>query len=113
MSGAQRSDRQGAAGPSDAKAASEERRQRRKAAAALRYDVADDTAPRVVASGYGQNADQIVEMAKQHHVPVHADPQIAELLAGLGAGSQIPQELFLIVAEILIFVYEVDKGFKR
>lgn len=88
-------------------------RHRRRAAAALRYDALEDSAPRVVASGYGHHADQIVEMAKEHRVPVHADPQIAELLAGLGTGANIPDELFLIVAEILIFVYEVDKGFKR
>jgi flagellar biosynthesis protein len=86
-------------------------RRRRKTASALRYDVASDDAPRILATGTGAAADEIVQMAQQHGVPVHADPQLAELLAALDAGDFIPEELYSIVAEILIFVYEVDDDF--
>lgn len=86
-------------------------RRRRKMAAALRYGEADN-APRVVASGQGHYAEEIMELAREHQVPVHADPQLAELLAALDVGASIPEELYLIVAEILIFVHEVDKGYR-
>lgn len=97
-------------------------RHRRRAAAALRYDggigpASDapaggmDAAPRVLATGHGEAAEEMVELAREHGVPVHADPQLAELLATLDAGAAIPEELYAIVAEVLIFVYEVDKSF--
>lgn len=86
-------------------------RPKRRTAAALRYDVETESAPRVVASGHGQRAEEIVDLAREHKVPVHADPQLAELLACLDVGARLPEELYLIVAEILVFVHELDKGF--
>lgn len=85
---------------------------KRRAAAALRYDPAEDAAPRVLATGHGEAAEEMVELAREHDVPVHADPQLAELLSTLDVGAAIPEELYRIVAEVLIFVYEVDKGFE-
>jgi flagellar biosynthesis protein len=100
-------------GPPDKSAAepSPPPRRRRKTAAALRYDAASDDAPRILATGTGSAADEIVQLAQEHGVPVHADPQLAELLSALDAGDFIPEELYSIVAEILIFVYEVDDDF--
>ena len=84
---------------------------RRKKAAALRYHQTDDAAPRVLATGQGETADEIVDIAKKAGIPVHADPQLVELLAALDVGSCIPEELYTIVAEVLVFVHEMDQGF--
>ncbi len=80
----------------------------RKAAVALTYEKGD-TAPRVVATGKGYVADKILETAAQHNVPIHEDRQLAESLSTLEIGDAIPPELYEVVAEILLFVSDMDK----
>ena len=83
--------------------------QTRKTAVALRYIPPEDTAPRIIASGYGEIARQILEIARQHDIPLHEDPAVAEALVKLEVGTEIPPEFYQIVAEILAFVYSLDK----
>ncbi|WP_406676288.1 EscU/YscU/HrcU family type III secretion system export apparatus switch protein [Moorella sp. ACPs] len=77
-------------------------------AVALRYNSEQDKAPRVVASGRGAIADKIIVTAREAGVPVHRDTHLAEMLAGLDIGSEIPVELYQMVAEILVFIYSLD-----
>ncbi len=79
-----------------------------KQAIALEYDP-DDEAPRVIASGRGALAEQIIERAKEADVPVHRDDKLADTLSRLEIGDMIPPELYEVVAEILIFVDSMDK----
>ena len=81
-----------------------------KTAIALRYDPAGehDTAPRVVASGAGCVADEILRIARENDIPLRQDPALAGALASLDVGQQIPPELFRAVAEVLAFVYKVN-----
>jgi len=79
-----------------------------KTAVALEYDP-DDKAPKIIASGKGYLAEKIVEKAKEADVPVHKDPKLANTLSKLEIGDYIPQELYQVVAEVLIFVDRVDK----
>ena len=77
-------------------------------AIALEFDPEFD-APKVVASGKGALAEKIIEEAKEHNVPVHKDTKLAETLSKLEIGDTIPPELYEVVAEILVFVDQVDR----
>ncbi|MGB9660588.1 MAG: EscU/YscU/HrcU family type III secretion system export apparatus switch protein [Moorellaceae bacterium] len=79
-------------------------------AVALRYNETEDLAPRVVASGKGDIAHKIIQTAKESGVPVHEDPELAEMLSRLELGSEIPVELYHMVAQILVFIYRLDKN---
>ena len=79
-----------------------------KQAVALSYDP-DDDAPKVVATGKGALAEKIIEEAKQAKVPVHKDSKLADTLSRLEIGELIPPELYEVVAEILVFVDQMDR----
>ena len=68
-----------------------------------------EKAPKVVASGRGYLADKIVEVAKESDVPVHKDAKLARSLSVLDIGEYIPPELYSVVAEVLVFVDNMDR----
>jgi flagellar biosynthesis protein len=76
-------------------------------AAALRY-AEGAPAPKVLAVGRGELAERIVEAARAAGVPVSEQPALAEALSRLGLGAEIPPELYLAVAETLVWAYRVD-----
>lgn len=77
-----------------------------KKATALEYDPhTREGAPKVLASGVGSIAERILEIARQQGIPIHEDPDLAELLSRVDVGSEIPEELYLAVAEVLAFLY--------
>lgn len=75
-------------------------------AAALRYT--GRGAPAVVASGGGPVADQIRAVAAEYDIPIFADDQLVELLCQIPVGDEIPESLYISVAEILAYVYFLD-----
>jgi flagellar biosynthesis protein len=77
-------------------------------AVALSYDRQDDKAPRVVASGRGAIAERILELAAAHGVKVREDADLAEVLAAVEIGRQIPVAAFAAVAEILAYLYRAN-----
>ena len=77
--------------------------QKPKQAVALSYDPDDD------ATGKGALAEKIIEEAKQAKVPVHKDSKLADTLSRLEIGELIPPELYEVVAEILVFVDQMDR----
>ncbi len=79
-----------------------------KQAIALEYDPTD-MAPRVVATGRGRVAERIIEKAEESNIPVHRDDKLANTLSKLDIGEFIPPELYEVVAEILVFVDEMEK----
>jgi flagellar biosynthesis protein len=64
-------------------------------------------APRVVAAGRGHIAAQILERARDAGVPVHKDPELADALASLALGDEVPEELWTAVAEVLAWAYSL------
>jgi flagellar biosynthesis protein len=78
-------------------------------AVALEYNRAHDGAPRVVASGRGAIADRILELAFAHGVRVRADAALAEVLAAVEIGQQIPIAAFAAVAEILFYICRANE----
>jgi flagellar biosynthesis protein len=80
-----------------------------KKAAALRYAQGRDQAPRVVAKGRGKIAEKIVALAHQHNVPLVEDRSLMQLLEALDVDTEIPSDLYQAVAEVLVFVYRLNK----
>ena len=72
-------------------------------AAALRYS-SELPAPIVVASGRGALATAIKSIAREHGIALVADPELAETLVALDVGTLIPESLYAVIAEILVFV---------
>ena len=70
------------------------------AAVALKYNPDLNYAPVVVASGLGELAQRIVNIADEAGVPIYRDDSVAALLVMLNAGETIPKELYQIVAAI-------------
>ena len=80
----------------------------RPAAAAMFYDPAGTAPPEIIATGRGMIAEEIVNAAREHGIPLHQDPGLVEALSKLDIGTMIPRELYAVVAEVLAFVYSVD-----
>lgn len=74
-------------------------------AVALSYD--GQGAPRVVAKGGGEVAERILEVARQHDVPLQQDPALVRLLSRVDLGEEIPRPLFAAVAQVLAFAWSV------
>ena len=74
---------------------------------ALKYD-RSRKAPKIIAKGSGYIAKKILEEAKSNDIYVHTDQNLAESLNKLELGSDIPSELFEIVAQIYVFADKVD-----
>jgi flagellar biosynthesis protein len=87
-------------------------RSRQKRAAALRYQSKSDNAPKVIAKGKGKVAEKIIEIAKEHNIYIHNDPDLIEVLYQLDLNEDIPSELYVVVAELLAFVYSLNSGKK-
>lgn len=77
-------------------------------ATALKYNPDNDRAPRVTALGKGYVAKRMVKEAERHRVQVVQDQELSHVLHRLSVGAEIPEELYRVVAEILVFVYRMD-----
>jgi flagellar biosynthesis protein len=82
-------------------------RQPQRRAAALRYE--GKGAPAVVAAGRGHLADKIVEAARAAGIPVREDRLLAEALAALELGTEVPEELYQAVAEALVWAHRLAR----
>ena len=79
-----------------------------KTAVAIAYEPGD-VAPKILATGKGAVAEKIIEKAKENNVPFYQDHKLAETLSKLEIGDAIPPELYDVVAEILVFVDDMDR----
>lgn len=79
-----------------------------KSAVALRYDKTREEAPRVTAKGKGRVAQNIIELAREHGIPIKDDPDLVAVLAAIEIDQEIPAELYVAVAELLAFVYSAN-----
>jgi flagellar biosynthesis protein len=77
-------------------------------AAALRYDAGADLAPRVVAKGRGALAEEIVRRARDSGVPIHESRELVAALMQFEMDQQIPAALYVAVAEVLAWVYQLE-----
>jgi flagellar biosynthesis protein len=77
-------------------------------AVALAYKPKRESAPKIVASGRGFVAEQILEVARAHELHVREDADLVQLLEAIEVGSEIPLEAFVAVAEIFTYVYRAN-----
>lgn len=82
---------------------------KRKSAIALAYQTGD-TAPRVVAKGRGLIAQAIIERAREHGVYVHESEDLVGMLMQVELDEHIPPQLYLAVAELLAWLYRLERG---
>ena len=85
---------------------------KRKQAVALRYEDGE-RAPKIVATGAGEIARKILELAREHGVPVERNDSLVDVLSQLDLGYEIPPETYRVVAEILAFLYRTDEAWRR
>ncbi len=76
-----------------------------KKAVALKYN--GESAPTMVAKGEHDFAEKIMDLAEEHNIPLCDNPALVDLLSRLEIGDQIPKELYISVAYILAFAYEM------
>jgi flagellar biosynthetic protein FlhB len=77
---------------------------------ALQYDQGSMAAPRVVAKGVDHMALRIRQVAMIHKVPIIERPPLARALyAQVEVGQEISEELYQAVAEVLAYVYRLEK----
>lgn len=83
-------------------------------AVALQYD--GESTPKVTAKGSAEIAQQIIDLANKHNIPLTENKELVTLLSTLELGEEIPEMLYLAVAEIIAFAYmlkgKVPKGFQ-
>lgn len=75
-------------------------------AVALYYD--GKNAPHVSAKGTGEVAEQIIAIAQEHGVPLCDNAALVDLLVTLELGDEIPEALYIAVAYIIAFAYQLD-----
>ncbi len=90
--------------------AERDRPARRSVAVAIENRPDTTAAPRVVASGRGAVAEQILQIAFDRGVKVRNDADLAEILAAIEIDSEIPLEALAAVAEILSYIYRAQSA---
>lgn len=81
----------------------------RREAVALDYQP-EDGAPRVVAKGRGLVAEEIIARARAAGVYVHESPELVALLMQVDLDERIPPALYVAVAELLAWLYQLEHG---
>lgn len=75
---------------------------------AVSLEYSGGSAPRVTAKGAGHLAQQIIETAKQHKIPISQDAELTELLSQVELNEQVPPMLYEAVAQVLVFAYQLS-----
>lgn len=89
------------------------KKRRKNSAVGLKYRPESDVAPRITAKGKGKVAEKIIEIAKEHNIYIHEDPDLIEVLSQLDINEEIPPNLYVVVAELLAFVYALNNSMSR
>lgn len=78
-------------------------------AAALQYERGKSAAPKLTAKGAGPIAEKIIAIAEAHNIPMHRDADLLEILEKVELDTEIPLEVYAVVAEIFAYVYKVNQ----
>lgn len=77
---------------------------------ALQYDAREMDAPKVIAKGQGYVALRIREVAQDHEIPLLEAPPLARALeATTEIGQEIPARLYMAVAQVLTWVFQLRR----
>ncbi len=75
----------------------------------MKYRPKIDDVPKVIAKGQGKVAEKIIEIAREHQLHIHNDPDLIEVLSQLDINEEIPPDLYIVIAELLAFVYALNR----
>ena len=81
--------------------------QKTKKGVALGYNRQKDNAPKVLATGSGEVAKNIINLAKSHDIPIKEDADLVEILSKVDLNEEVPPNLYKAVAEIFNFLYRM------
>ena len=81
----------------------------RRQAVALGYREGE-SAPQVLAKGYGELAERIIAQAQREGIHVHDAPTLVALLMQLDLDERIPPALYQVIAELLVWVKQLDEA---
>ncbi|MCQ2978184.1 MAG: EscU/YscU/HrcU family type III secretion system export apparatus switch protein [Clostridia bacterium] len=81
-------------------------------ATAIEYNE-QEAVPKVVASGKGHIAEKIIEEGQKENITIYKDKELANLMKNLDVGEQIPPSLYNVVAQVLVFVSDMDLKVKE
>ena len=84
-----------------------------KKAVALKYDREKDSAPKVVASGKGDIANNIIKLAREHDIFIKKDADLVELLSKIELNKEVPPMLYKAVAEVFSFIYKITNDQRK
>lgn len=82
-------------------------------AVALKYNAEVDKAPVIIASGSGNIANKIIEIAEQNGIPVYRDDSAASLMCMLEVGNSVPPELYEVIAAIYCQLLKSSEKMKK
>jgi flagellar biosynthesis protein len=82
-------------------------------AVALKYDREKSAAPKVVASGKGEVAKNIIKLAQEHDIFIKKDADLVELLSKIELNKEIPPMLYKAVAEVFSFIYKITNDKRK
>ena len=74
---------------------------------AVSMEWSGDGAPKVTAKGKGLVAEQIIALAEQHKLPIKSDSALVNLLSAVELGEDVPEQLYVAVAEVIAFAYRL------
>ncbi len=84
-------------------------------AVALKYD--GKNTPTVTAKGKGRLAEDIISLAKENNIPLDSNPELVKVLSSIALGDEIPEALYLAVAEVIAFAFflsdKVPEGYEK
>ncbi len=75
-------------------------------AIALKYD--GENAPTIVAKGRAELAQEIIDLAIANDIPLDSNPELVKILSSIPLGDEIPEALYLAVAEVIAFAYTLS-----
>ena len=80
-------------------------------AVSIQYNKDEKDAPKVTAKGQGWVAERIIAMAEKKNIPIKSDKDLMALLEKIDVGQEIPESLYKVVAELLAWVYSLNKEY--
>jgi len=84
-----------------------------KKAVALEYEMETDNAPKIVAKGKGEIANNIIKIAQDNEIPIKKDEDLIELLSAIDIDKEIPPSMYKAVSEIFAFIYDLTAMEKK
>ena len=87
-----------------------DKKKKLKRAVALKYDVQRHDVPRITARGKGVTAENMIKRGEKEGVSIYEDERLVKKLIEYEVGTDIPPELYEIVAQVLVFVESVDEN---